>query len=92
MATNRAPTNPCALLSLAEVKPQDDQLEVSARGRESCTAVWKTFLSNPAKQIVAIDFFTIPTLTFHNLYCFIILLHDKRHVIHFNVTAHPTAE
>jgi putative transposase len=45
-----------------------------------------------AKQIAAIDFFTVPTLTFRNLYCFIILLHDRRQVIHFNVTAHPTAE
>jgi putative transposase len=44
------------------------------------------------KQIAAIDFFTVPTLTFRNLYCFIILLHDRRKVVHFNVTAHPTAE
>jgi hypothetical protein len=55
-------------------------------------STWKTFLANHAKQIAAIDFFTIPTLTFRNLYCFIILLHDRRQVTHFNVTAHPTAE
>ena len=53
---------------------------------------WKTFLANHAKQIAAINFFTVPTLTFRNLYCFIILLHDRRKVVHFNVTAHPTAE
>ena len=62
------------------------------RGSASPSQTWKTFLANHAKQIAAIDFFTVPTLTFRNLYCFIILLHDRRHVIHFNVTAHPTAE
>jgi putative transposase len=39
----------------------------------------------------AVDFFTVPTITFRNLYCFVVLLHDRRQVIHFNVTAHPTA-
>jgi transposase InsO family protein len=42
--------------------------------------------------IAAIDFFTVPTLTFRNLYCFIILLHDRRKIVHFSFTAHPTAE
>jgi transposase InsO family protein len=67
-----------------------------AKYRVRCAAspsqTWKTFLANHAKQIAAVDFFTVPTLTFRNLYCFIILLHDRRQVIHFNVTAHPTAE
>jgi transposase InsO family protein len=62
------------------------------RGSASPSQTWKTFLANHAKQIAAIDFFTVPTLTFSNLYCFIILLHDRRQVIHCNVTAHPTAE
>ncbi|HKX31690.1 MAG TPA: integrase, partial [Blastocatellia bacterium] len=39
---------------------------------------WKTFLNNHAKQLVSVDFFTVPTFTFRNLYCFIILLHDRR--------------
>jgi len=62
------------------------------RSSTSPSQTWKTFLANHAKQIAAIDFFTVPTLTFRNLYCFIILLHDRRQVIHFNVTPHPTAE
>jgi putative transposase len=62
------------------------------RGSASPSQTWKTFLANHAKQIAAIDFGAVPTLTFRNLYCFIILLHDRRHVIHFNVTAHATAE
>jgi putative transposase len=53
---------------------------------------WKTFLANHAKQIAAVDFFTVPTINFRNLYCFIVLLHDRREIIHFNVTAIPTSE
>jgi hypothetical protein len=53
---------------------------------------WKTFLSNHSKQIAAIDFFTVPMINFRNLYCFIVLLHDRREVIHFNVTTNPTAQ
>src|SRR5215467_1620829 len=52
---------------------------------------WKTFRSNHAGDIIGIDFFTVPTATFRNLYCFIILLHERRRVVHFNVTDHPTA-
>jgi putative transposase len=52
---------------------------------------WKTFLSNHAKDIVGLDFFVVPTATFRNLYCFIILLHETRRIVHFNVTANPTA-
>lgn len=52
---------------------------------------WKTFLRNHVSKIVAIDFFTVPTATFRNLYCFIILSHDRRKGLHFNVITHPTA-
>ena len=51
----------------------------------------KSFLKNHSGQIAAIDFFTVPTATFRTLYCFIVLLHDRREVVHFNVTDHPTA-
>jgi len=61
------------------------------RGSTSPSQTWKTFLSNHAKQIAAVDFFTVPTITFRNLYCFVVLLHDRRQVIHFNVTGCPTA-
>jgi transposase InsO family protein len=43
------------------------------------------------KQRVAIDFFAVPTINFQILYCFIVLRHDRREIVHFNVTAHPTA-
>ncbi len=43
------------------------------------------------KCIAGIDFFTVPTATFRILYVFIVLNHDRRQVLHFNVTEHPTA-
>ena len=52
---------------------------------------WRTFLGNHVSEIAACDFFTIPTATFYVLYCLVILSHDRRMVLHFNVTAHPTA-
>jgi putative transposase len=63
--------------------------QVSIRKPPSQT--WKSFLRNHAGQIAAIDFFTVPTVTFDVLYGFVVLLHDRRRVVHFNVTAHPTA-
>ena len=43
-------------------------------------------------QLVSIDFFTVPTIRFQVLYVFLVLAHDRRRILHFNVTAHPTAE
>ncbi len=53
---------------------------------------WRAFLDNHICDIVAVDFFTVPTATFRILFTFVVLRHDRRHVVHFNVTAHPTAE
>ncbi len=53
---------------------------------------WKTFLENHLCDIAAIDFFTVPTATFRVLYCFVVLCNDRRRVVHFNVTAHPTEQ
>jgi len=44
------------------------------RSGTSPSQTWKTFLANHAKQIAAVDFFTVPTITFRNLYCFVVLL------------------
>jgi transposase InsO family protein len=53
---------------------------------------WRTFLENHAQQLVSIDFFTVPTIRFQILYVFLVLAHDRRRILHFNVTTHPTAE
>lgn len=50
---------------------------------------WKTFLTNHRETIAAMDFFTVPTLSFGVLYCFFIIGHDRRRILHFNVTRHP---
>ena len=62
------------------------------RGCKPPSQTWRTFLENHAQQLVSIDFFTVPTIRFHVLYVFLILAHDRRRILHFNVTAHPTAE
>jgi len=61
------------------------------RNRNPPSQTWKSFLQNHAGQIAAIDFFTVPTVSFNILYGFVVLLHDRRRVVHFNVTSHPTA-
>jgi transposase InsO family protein len=50
---------------------------------------WAAFLSNHREAIAAADFFTVPTLTFGVLYCFFVIAHDRRRILHFNVTRHP---
>ena len=48
-------------------------------------------MKNHIQQIAAIDFFTVPTVRLQILYCFIVLRHHRRQIVHFNVTMHPTA-
>ena len=62
------------------------------RCRKPRSQTWRTFLENHAQQLVSIDFFTVPTIRFQVLYVFLVLAHDRRRILHFNVTAHPTAE
>lgn len=50
-----------------------------------------TFLHNHREAIGAMDFFTVPTITFGVLYCFFIISHDCRRILHLNVTRHPTS-
>ena len=62
------------------------------RHRKPPLQTWRAFLDNHIRDLVAVDFFTVPTATFRVLFCFIVLHHHRRKVVHFNVTAHPTAE
>jgi putative transposase len=52
---------------------------------------WRTFLEAHIHDIVAIDFFVVPTLSFRLLFGFLILRHDRRELVYVNVTDHPTA-
>jgi transposase InsO family protein len=52
----------------------------------------QAFLKNHTQQLVSADFFVVPTLSFRLLFVLVVLEHHRRRVVHFNVTAHPTAE
>jgi transposase InsO family protein len=62
------------------------------RRRNPPSQTWRTFLENHIKTTVSVDFFTVPTVSFRVMYVFLVLAHDRRRIVHFNVTAHPTAE
>jgi putative transposase len=53
---------------------------------------WLTLLQNHREGIAACDFFTVPTVTLQLLYCFFVIEHGRRRILHFHVTEHPTAE
>src|ERR1700758_4638537 len=52
---------------------------------------WRAFLANHREAIAAMDFFTVPTITFGVLYCFFVIRHDRQRILHFNLTKHPTS-
>jgi putative transposase len=52
---------------------------------------WLAFLRNHREVVAAMDFFSVPTITFGVLYCFFVISHDRRRILHFNVTKHPTS-
>ena len=62
------------------------------RPRKPPSQTWRTFLNNHVKSMVSVDFFTVPTVRFQILYVFLVFAHDRRRIVHFGVTAHPTAE
>ncbi len=66
--------------------------EYMIRRRNPPSQIWRTFLENHVKTTVSIDFFTVPTIRFQVLYVFLVLAHDRRRIVHFNVTAYPTAK
>src|SRR5215468_8285578 len=62
------------------------------RVRKPSSPTWKTFLTNHVEDLIACDFFTVPTATFRVLFVFIMLAHKRRRIVHVNVTEHPTAQ
>jgi len=63
---------------------------IKRRGPPSPTL--RAFLENHSKELIALDFFTVPTATFQILFVLVILSHDRRQILHFNATRHPSAE
>ena len=62
------------------------------KGKRNNGQNWKTFLKNHSKDIISIDFLTVPTINFKLMYLLVIIEHHRRKLIHFNVTKNPTAE
>jgi putative transposase len=61
------------------------------RRRQPPSQTWRTFSRNHISQIVATDFFVVPTATYRLLFVLVLLAHDRRRIRHVAVTAHPTA-
>jgi transposase InsO family protein len=59
--------------------------------RPQPSQTWRTFLANHVRDLVSIDFFTVPTARLRVLFVHVVLAHHRRRVVHFNVTEHPTA-
>src|ERR1022692_3829094 len=80
------------LLKLGFEPSQATVAKYMVRHRKPPSQTWRTFLRNHTKDIVAVDFFVVPTVFFEVLFVFVILSHDRRRLVHFAVTEHPTAE
>jgi putative transposase len=61
------------------------------RRRTPPSQTWRTFLDNHIGSLVSVDFFTVPTVLFKVLFVFVVLAHNRRRVVHVNVTDAPTA-
>jgi putative transposase len=79
------------LLKLGIEVSQATVSKYMVRQRKPPSQSLRTFLKNHAHDIISVDFFTIPTATFRVLFVFLVLLNDRREVIHFNITDSPSA-
>ena len=79
------------LLKLGIEVGQASVAKYMIRRRQPPSQTWRSFLRNHISQIVAADFFVVPTATYRLLFVLILLSHDRRRVVHVAVTAHPTA-
>jgi putative transposase len=59
--------------------------------RRPPSQTWQAFLRNHTKQLIAVDFFTVSTVSFRVLFIFVGLAHERRRVLHFAVTEVPSA-
>jgi len=62
------------------------------RPRMPSSPTWKTFLKTHVRDLVSLDFFVVPTVTHRVLFVLLILAHERRRIVHFNMTEHPTAQ
>ena len=86
-----APSIHGELLKLGITVSQATVSKYMGRHFKPPSQTWRTFLKNHAKDIVSVDFFTVPTATFRVLFVFLVMSNDRRRIVHFNVTESPTA-
>ena len=79
------------LLKLGFTVSQTTVATYMVRHRPLPSQTWRTFLTNHAHQLIAADFFVVPTVTCRLLFVLVLLAHDRRRVVHVAVTEHPTA-
>jgi transposase InsO family protein len=79
------------LLKLGIEVSQATVARYMTRPRRPPSQTWRTFLANHVGQIMAADFFVVPTATCRLLFVLVILAHERRRIVHVAVTAHPTA-
>jgi hypothetical protein len=77
-------------LGIAVAKATVEKYRV--RPNRPASPSWRAFLKNHLPEIVALDFFPVPTVSFRVLFVLIVLAHARRRILHFNVTEHPTAQ
>ena len=87
-----APRIPGELLKLGIDIDETSVGKYMIRYRKPPTQTWRTLLENHIRQLVSVDFFTVPTIPFRVPYVFLILAHERRRILHFTVTAHPASE
>ncbi len=80
------------LQMLGIVISQTTVAKYMTRHRKPPSQTWRTFLENHVTELASIDFFTVPTASFRILYVFLVLRHERRELVHFNVTEHPTSQ
>jgi putative transposase len=78
------------LLKLGIIISERTVARLMPKRRKPPSRAWRTFLDNHVKDLVSIDFFVVPTATFRVLFVLVVLAHDRRRVMHFNVSEHPT--
>jgi transposase InsO family protein len=80
------------LIKLGIAVAQSTVARYLRRPHKPPSQTWRTFLTNHLAQTASIDFFAVPTVTFRVLFVFVVLSHERRRVVHFGVTEHPTQE
>jgi len=86
-----APRIHAELLKLGITLSERTVSRLLPKRRTPPSQTWRTFLANHARDLVAFDFFTIPTAGLRVLFVLVVLAHHRRRVVHFSVTEHPTA-